>query len=196
MTTGPATKSTEQFSTLNFLTSQNSRIVTPLEPSAIFRLTALKMAAVLMLAAVPAIALACWMTSTAWQLQSAIAAASIAISIIALCPGMLLPMVGDGGLMKRSLAFTIGCTAAMVIRGVGTVALIPAAGYYLGRPDGTNSQLNVVGFVVAFWYVMASTLEVSLLARQGRNLDQTPTDALPVSVVHNEIIHRLTESTH
>jgi hypothetical protein len=154
------------------------------------------MAVVLTSASVPAITLAAWLTATTWQLQSAVAAASIAISIIALCPGMLLPKVGDGGLMQRSFAFTIGCTAAMVFRGVGTVALIPAAGYYLGRPDGTNSQLNVVGLVVASWYVMASTLEVSLLARQGRKLDQTPTDASPVPVVHNEIIHRLTESTH
>jgi hypothetical protein len=170
--------------------------VTPLEPNQIFRLTAKKMAATLMLASGPAIALASWLTGTTWQLQSTIAAASIVISIAALCPGMLLPSVGDGGLMKRSVAFTFGCTAAMVIRGAGTVALIPAAGYHLGRIDGTNSLFNIVGLTVAMWYVMASTLEVCLLARQGRNLDRSSTVATAAMVAQNEITHRLTESTN
>lgn len=109
--------------------------------------------------------------------QAAVAAVSIAASLLALVPGMVLPpMAQRGNDRKRAQAragmFVIGCAAAMAIRGVCTVALVVAAGYQMGPNPADKETIRFLSLSLGFWYVLATSVEVILLARGGRRLDR------------------------
>ena len=102
-----------------------------------------------------------------------IAVLSGVISICALIPGMSLgtpEMMVECQLsrhqrIKRSGLFMVGALAAMIIRVVGTVALLVVCRYQMGLP------LETIVFFVCGWYVALTAVEVFWLARNATVLD-------------------------
>lgn len=104
------------------------------------------------------------------------------ISICALIPGMTLAtpqFPAESKLSRqqrihRSGLFLIGATATMIIRVIGTVALLVLCRYQLAVPVDTI-VLNVCG-----WYIALTACEVFWLAREATSLDAV-TSQLPVT---------------
>ena len=102
-----------------------------------------------------------------------IAAMSGLISICALIPGMALaapPFPVESKLsrrerIERSGLFLVGVLATMIIRAVGTVALLVLCRYQMGLPVET-----IVLFVCG-WYIALTAFEVYWLAQKAAALD-------------------------
>lgn len=103
------------------------------------------------------------------------------VSVIALLPGMMLPAVRPSAATGTAAGlFMVGCTAAMAIRAVGTVALVVVCRYKLaadstlgfsgGMEGGT--LLQTASLVIGLLYVATTIVEVQRLAKGGRLLDQ------------------------
>jgi hypothetical protein len=107
-----------------------------------------------------------------------IALASGAISICALIPGMSLGTSGASaktGLsrqrqIKRSGLFIVGAIAAMIIRVLGTVALLVVCRYHMGV------SLETLVFFVCGWYLTLTGFEVFWLAKSAALLDVVPAE--------------------
>lgn len=89
--------------------------------------------------------------------------ASLIVSVGALLPGWALRRT-ENDLATRTDHYLGTIVAAMAIRVVGTVALFLLCRYEMGLP------LQTIAFFVCGWYVLLTSIEVSLLARAAKSL--------------------------
>jgi len=102
-----------------------------------------------------------------------IAVMSGLISVCALIPGMTLAMppfpveskLSRQQRIQRSSLFLVGVQATMIIRAIGTVALLVLCRYQLGLPVET-----IVLFVCG-WYIALTAFEVFWLAKEAAALN-------------------------
>ena len=112
-----------------------------------------------------------------------IAVVSGVISVCALIPGMSLgtaEMVVECQLsrqqrIKRSLLFMVGAVAAMIIRVIGTVALLVVCRYEMVLP------LETIVLFVCGWCLVLTGLEVHWLSGQAKNLNADTSASSPVA---------------
>ena len=139
----------------------------------VFRDAAAKSLATGGIAGVIGVPIAAAITDLSWPVHAALFVGMLAVGIVAMIPGATMPAAVERGPSSRSMALSVGYTAAALIRVVGVVALVGVASYYLPpyRADQTIALHRGAAITLAVWYAVLTTVEVFWLARGGRRID-------------------------
>ncbi|MCG8652073.1 MAG: hypothetical protein MI861_19700 [Pirellulales bacterium] len=110
-----------------------------------------------------------------------IAVAGGVISVLALLPGLLMgvEVKSTGG---RAMTFMVACLAAMMIRMLGTVALLVACRYQMSLPT-----IMMVALVCGT-YVFLTAVEIHLLVRSASKLGVDRSNLVSTSIDQSRVL--------